>query len=102
VAVDNGMLYVMGGENADHETLASAEVFDPSIGAWTALPMTWSRQRHTLSDGPHSRTATVADGRLYVMGGGNANLEALTSAETFDPRTGSWTSVPPMSTARSM
>lgn len=82
----NGKVLVAGGTN-DNDTLsyrlASAELYDPSTGAWTATrDMTQVRSSHTAT--------LLDDGRVLIVGGwGNERISA--SAELYDPTTGSWT-----------
>ncbi|HET9344063.1 MAG TPA: kelch repeat-containing protein [Candidatus Limnocylindrales bacterium] len=61
---------------------------------WTSLPaMTTPRSSHTAT--------VLADGRVLVAGGlVEAEGDAPTSAEIFDPATSSWTSTGSMTTAR--
>ena len=42
----------------------------------------------------------MVDGKLYAVGGYDATNTALSSVESFDPSTGQWSAVAPMSTAR--
>jgi N-acetylneuraminic acid mutarotase len=73
-------------------TLASAELYDPATGTWIATgQLATSRSRHSA--------ALLDDGRVLVVGGstsvdnadGSSGGFDLTSAELYDPRTGSWT-----------
>jgi hypothetical protein len=76
----DGRVLVAGGGSA-----ASAEVYDPSTGSWTASRMTEERDEFTatlLRDG----TVLVAGG--YRGGGGNGLFKLLTSAELYDPGSG--------------
>ncbi|KJK12525.1 hypothetical protein UB46_40775 [Burkholderiaceae bacterium 16] len=70
-----------GGGNA----LASAELFDPAAGRWS--------QTGSLGQQRDSHTATLLrDGRVLVAGGeGQGSSQgALSSAELYDPATGTW------------
>jgi kelch-like protein 17 (actinfilin)/kelch-like protein 20 len=44
--------------------------------------------------------AVVVDGKLYVLGGADADGDALSSVERYDPAKNAWEAVAPMSTAR--
>ena len=70
--------------------LATAEVFDPTTGTWTAT----GSMRYARS-GPE--VATLADGRVLVVGSSPDNVRAderaYDTAEIYDPSTGRFTSV---------
>jgi len=83
----NGQVLVAGGfTTTAYQSIASPEVYDPVSGTWSVVgAMVWPRASHSaalLSDG----SVIVADGNGSV--GGVAT--ALTSAEIFQPSTGSW------------
>ncbi|MEJ8815899.1 kelch repeat-containing protein [Variovorax ureilyticus] len=70
-----------GGGNA----LSSAELYDPIRGSWS--------QTGSLGQQRDSQTATLLrDGRVLVAGGEGqgGSLGALSSAELYDPVTGTW------------
>ena len=89
----NGKVLAAGGYDINGEVIASAEIFDPSSGTWTATgAMTQPRQWHT---------ATVLDptvgncgsncGKVLVAFGLFANtFQANNTAELYDPTTGTW------------
>jgi N-acetylneuraminic acid mutarotase len=90
----NGKIYVMGGDTGDgpnQRQLASAEVFDPDTGRWSAIA--------DMSTARNSMGAAALDGKVYVMGGFDGS-SVLKSAEVFDPATGRWSVIADMSTAR--
>lgn len=73
--------------------LASAEIFDPNTGAWSAAaPMGARRTRHTAT--------ALNDGRVLVAGGFDATGTALTSTEIYDPSTNTWAAGPALAVAR--
>ena len=85
---DGRVLVVGGASQADSFTPphASAEIFDPATGNWTATgSLNVARSLHTAT--------LLADGRVFVAGGSASPLPAsgaaLTSAEIFDPTIGS-------------
>ncbi len=88
----NGRVLVAGGigvETAEFVTnfLASAELYDPTTGQWTATgSMADMRVGHAA--------VLLPDGRVLVVGGGSSSDGdggPLSSAELYDPATGTWT-----------
>ncbi|HYO52187.1 MAG TPA: kelch repeat-containing protein [Archangium sp.] len=87
----NGRVLVTGGSDGT-STLASAEVYDPLAGTWTATgAMTSARYYHA--------TTLLPDGKVLVTGGSNGSV-ALATAELYDPATGTWTSAGSMGSPR--
>jgi len=83
--LNNGKVLVAGGFNGID--LASAELYDPATGSWTATGL--------LSDAREEHTATLLNnGKVFVAGGFDGNGGSpgvfLTSAQLYDPATGSW------------
>jgi hypothetical protein len=90
----DGRVLIAGGSYDDgtEHYLASAEVFNPATGAFTAVnDMTVARVR--------AAAAPLADGRVLVAGGNNGSTR-LSSAEVFTPATGAFTPVNDMGAAR--
>ncbi|MFN2503927.1 MAG: Kelch repeat-containing protein [Acidimicrobiales bacterium] len=92
-----GRILVTGGEgDAFGNALASAELYDPAVNAWSAATsMAVSRVRHTAT--------LLLDGTVLVTGGtvgGNSSVESLNSTERYRPSSNSWTSGPRMAVAR--
>jgi hypothetical protein len=74
----NGKVLVAGGENLTSSFLASAELYDPATGAWTATgSLTEGRERHTAT--------LLPSGKVLVAGGFGRS-----SAELYDPAAGTW------------
>ncbi|TDD90405.1 DUF6603 domain-containing protein [Actinomadura rubrisoli] len=96
-ALPDGRVVVAGGVGADGTPLASVEVYDP-------VARTWTSPQQTMRTARHGHSATVVDGKLLVIGGtgarGGQGRATLTSAETLDPATLTWTGLPPMAYAR--
>jgi large repetitive protein len=94
----NGTVLVAGGMGGTvgHAVgiQASAEVYDPVNGTWTATGrMTNSRDYHTATLLPNGTVLLVGgEGGLYAPG--------TTSAEIYDAGSGSWTATGSMTTAR--
>ncbi|MGW3285413.1 Kelch repeat-containing protein [Streptomyces sp. NPDC001002] len=88
---------VTGGQSFPGPGLASAELFDPESGTWSpAGPMTYPRTGHSAT--------LLLDGRVLVTGGQHVRSArselTLTTAELFDPETGTWTTTGAMNDAR--
>jgi uncharacterized repeat protein (TIGR01451 family) len=92
----NGEVLVVGGsDTASSAELSSAELYDPSTGAWSATG--------SLIDGRSGATATLLNNGEVLVAGGNgiASLaDILSSAELYNPATGTWSATGPMNTAR--
>ncbi len=99
VLVTGGYVLV-GGSSRPGGTLASAEIYDPATGTWSATG--------PLAEGRGGHTATLLpDGRVLVAGGYAVAADRskagsqLVSAELYDPATGTWSATGPLAEARS-
>ena len=102
-AVIDGKLYAAGGRRSSASTnqifeltVAEVDVFDFATGQWSTLPA--SANIPTPRAGT---TVAVVDGRLLVIGGESATQQpAHAEVEAYDPRTGRWTTLAPLTVGR--
>ena len=88
----NGKVLVAGGVNGG-VSLASAELYDPASGTWTATG--------SLGAARYLHTATLLpNGKVLVAGGVNDTNGTLASAELYDPASGNWSTTGGLATAR--
>jgi hypothetical protein len=81
----NGKVLAAGGLNATDGYLSSAELYDPASGTWTATG--------SLATARYAHTATLLpNGKVLVAGGGGGPDPpyVVSSAELYDPATGTW------------
>ncbi|MFZ1218521.1 MAG: kelch repeat-containing protein [Chthoniobacterales bacterium] len=92
----NGLLLVAGGEfflNSGQNILASAELYDPVSGTWTATgSLAGARVTH--------RATLLSNGKVLVVGGYKEGGVYLTSAELYNPASGTWASTGSLGVAR--
>lgn len=80
--------------------LASAELYDPARGTWSAAgSMAAGRAKHTATLLP-SGQVLVAGGLNLVISGGAAAYTDLASAELYDPASNTWSAAGAMAAAR--
>jgi hypothetical protein len=82
VRLPDGRVLVAGGQVVAGAALASAELFDPVSGTWSAT--------ESMNE-PRADAALVLldDGRVLAAGGTDGQ-RALATAELYDPATGTW------------
>jgi N-acetylneuraminic acid mutarotase len=92
----NGKVYVVGGFSdlqADHTgAVSSLLVYDPATDTWRTLaPMKEPRG---------SVGASVANGKIYAIGGRGTDLKTVATNEVYDPASNRWTDLAPLPKAR--
>jgi N-acetylneuraminic acid mutarotase len=100
VLLSNGQVLVAGGvntsPNGSFNYLSSAELYNPATGMWTVTgSMTTARQAHTAT--------LLSNGQVLVAGGLtfiNNSPVIFSSAELYDPATGTWAKTGSMSVER--
>ncbi len=88
----DGKIFVIGGIDADRNSVEIVEAYDPKTGLWeeiAALPPTL-----------HHLGAAAANGKLFVIGGYISGFTPTNRVFEFDPSTGLWTEKTPMPQAR--
>src|SRR5262249_36650768 len=76
--VGNGQVLITGGYQQETDTpIASAELYDPTTGSWTEIPMNEEHFSHTAT--------LLANGKVLVAGGNGLNVRLLSSAELYEP-----------------
>ena len=87
------MVLVAGGLDGNSIASASAELYDPATGTWTATA--------SLKAARFAHTATLLpNGMVLVAGGSQGQAVPLGSAELYDPASGTWTNTGRLNTAR--
>jgi hypothetical protein len=86
-SLPDGKVLVAGGQGPS-SVLASAELYDPETGTWSA-----TGSMHTAR---FEHTATLENKKVLVAGGQGP----LASAELYDPATGAWSTTGSMHTPR--
>jgi hypothetical protein len=81
--LNDGTVLITGGYDSDLESFATAELYNPATGIFTATgDMTETRSEHVAT--------LLNDGKVLVTGGIDTSGATLATAEVFDPATGSF------------
>jgi len=100
----NGKVLLAGGEHFEWDTIAEAELYDPSTGNFTAIAnMSRPRVGHTAT--------LLRDGTVFIAGSDNffcefvdgvmrCGIPASASTESYNPATGTFTTSEDMITGR--
>jgi hypothetical protein len=93
-SLPDGRILVAGGVNGS-SFLSSAEIYDPATGTFSPTGSMATARRGASA-------APLGDGRILVSGGtkGPGISDYLSSAEIYDPATGTFSPAAPMSVAR--
>jgi len=98
VVLHSGDVLAIGGGSSMDIPRATVQSYNAHTGRWSHV--------QSMHDGRYGLAATVLqDGRVLVSGGAGGrdsqNVSSLTSAELYDPRTGTWTRTGSMHDGRS-
>jgi kelch-like protein 1/4/5 len=96
VAVANGFLYALGGQDAPANNPAASrfdcvERYDPSTDTWTVIA--------SLSSKRDAVAACLFGDRLVAVGGYDGS-HYLRTVEQYDPNSNEWTALAPLITGR--
>ncbi|KAL1216441.1 F-box/kelch-repeat protein [Cardamine amara subsp. amara] len=85
VVVDGKLLVIAGCSMINGSHVASADVYqyDTCLNSWSRLA--------DLEVARYDFACTEVNGLVYVVGGHGVDGESLSSAEVYDPETGTWT-----------
>jgi hypothetical protein len=94
--LNDGQVLILGGRSPKDSVYRSAELYDPRTGVFrTAGNMREGRQQHSAT--------LLEDGRVLIAGGywsDGQNWRVLSSAEMYDPGTGSFSAIGSIGTPR--
>jgi N-acetylneuraminic acid mutarotase len=90
----NGLVLVAGGQSSSPLSVTNSQLFYPESATWTNTgPLNTAREYHTLT--------LLPNGLVLAAAGADLNGEGtqLSTAELFDPETGTWTNTGSLSVA---
>jgi len=92
----SGKVLIAGGDPGSYLTTNSAELYDPATGTFTP-----TGSLATTTRGQHM-AVLLSNGKVLIVGGGSWDWggSILSSAELYDPATGTFTATGSMATAR--
>jgi len=97
--LQNGKVLVAGGQHTN-DPLATAELYDPVSGSWT---LTGSLNVARV----YSKATLLSNGKVLISGGNSGDNSSIvpshpitSTAELYDPQTGSWTLTGALNEAR--
>jgi uncharacterized repeat protein (TIGR01451 family) len=93
--MSDGKVLLAGGGNRCGGVFSAAAVYDPTAGTWSPTgSMTLGREWHSA--------VLLPNGRVLVAGGlgSSSPFPSLSSAEIYDPATGTWSITASMATTR--
>ena len=82
-ALANGTVLIAGGYDSTSATLATAEIYDPITGLFSATGSMGSAR-------VAAEAARLRNGRILMVGGQDATGKAIASVELYDPITGTF------------
>jgi hypothetical protein len=83
VRLKTGIVLVVGGNDNQTSSLASAELFNPRTGEWTFAP-SMLEPRYDFA------AIRLANGEVLVAGGFKTGTGNIAAAELYDPRLNTW------------
>ena len=96
----DGQVLAAGGDSPDGTfAVSGAELYNPATGTWSVTGS--MHQGRSSLDGFGPSATLLPDGKVLVAGGEDANFNPLSSAELYNPATGTWSRTGSMTTPRS-
>ncbi len=92
-AVNAGIIYVFGGDDAAGTPLNTVEAYNPSTDSWSTLAPMPTPRRYAAA------AAWGGTNKIYVLGGETAAGQ-INTVEVYDIATNSWSTLAPMPTSR--
>jgi len=83
----NGKVYAIGGDSGATSTTSvgavnAVEVYDPTANTWTS--------KAPIPTATTAAGAVAVNGKIYVIGGADANFNAILTLAIYDPGTDTW------------